>query len=163
MSAHNFHLVPGTNIQILAPQEDLDFFDLQSTQLHEPMTPLQAWSTIMSEPMPLLKFAFKVRDGVSSLFNVKRIGGFSHKQVTEVKVGEKLDFFLVESLSKDVLTLTARDTHLDVATCISVMDKELSITSSVQTHNLFGKAYMVPVAPAHRVIVSKMLKRLAKV
>lgn len=38
----------------------------------------------------------------------------------------------------------------------------LTITSSVVTHNLFGRAYMLPVGPAHKLIVSRMLKRVRR-
>ena len=47
-------------------------------------------------------------------------------------------------------------------TCITTHDQRLTITSSVITHNAFGRAYMLPVAPAHRLIVWLMLRRLAK-
>ena len=71
-----------------------------------------------------------------------------------------LDFFLVEHVSDDVLSLSERDTHLDVLTCISVSGHELTITSSVQIHNTFGRLYMLPVAPAHKLIVRSFPRRL---
>ena len=79
-----------------------------------------------------------------------------------VEVGQMLDFFLVEYISHDVLTLTERDRHLDVMTCISSSGNELAITSSVTTHNTFGKIYMIPVAPAHKMIVRKNLKQIGR-
>jgi len=102
----------------------------------------------MSRPSPILGLAFRVRDMISSKFGVKKIGGFSNTSPKEIAVGEKLDFFLVEYASEDVLTLSERDSHLDVLTCITKVDNQLSITSSVKTHNAFGRAYMLPVAPA---------------
>ncbi|MEL7102839.1 MAG: DUF2867 domain-containing protein [Pseudomonadota bacterium] len=68
----------------------------------------------------------------------------------------------MEHVCDTVLTLSERDRHLDVLTCISLLEREISITSSVQTHNLYGKAYMLPVAPAHKVIVKRFLKRLSE-
>ncbi|WP_343207554.1 DUF2867 domain-containing protein [Aliiroseovarius lamellibrachiae] len=38
----------------------------------------------------------------------------------------------------------------------------MTITSSVRTHNGFGKAYMWPVAPAHKVIVNLTLAQLRR-
>ena len=87
-------------------------------------------------------------------------GGFSTTSPEFVEVDQKLDFFLVEHASQDVLTLSERDRHLDVLTCISVTGNELTITSSVQTHNVFGRLYMLPVGPAHKMIVRSFLKRL---
>lgn len=114
----------------------------------------------MEDPQPLLNVAFKMRDAVSARFGVKSIGGFTGVRQDTVLAGDYLDFFLVEYTDDCTLVLTERDRHLDVMTCISTRDKELSITSSVQVHNLFGNAYMVPVGIAHRLIVRNMLKRL---
>lgn len=160
MPKTEFYTLPDTNIHTLAPTAELDFFDQQSAQLSNPISPLAAWGQIMSKPLPVLKFAFWVRDTVSSMFGVKKIGGFSSASPKSVAVGDKLDFFLVEHATDDVLTLSERDSHLDVLTCISRAGTELTITSSVRTHNWFGQAYMLPVAPAHKLIVGSFLRRL---
>lgn len=114
----------------------------------------------MSRPSSTLKLAFRVRDAISSRFGVKRIGGFSTSTPKSIAVGEKLDFFLVEHVSQDVLALSERDTHLDVLTCLSKYGNELSITSSVKINNGFGHVYMFPVAPAHKLIVRSLLRRI---
>ena len=124
------------------------------------MTALAAWNTIMRDPQPLLKVAFQIRDAISSVFGVKRIGGFSGQPVETVSVGQYLDFFLVEYVEDECLVLTERDNHLDVMTCISIEGQTLSVTSSVCVHNLFGRAYMIPVGVAHRWIVRGMFRRL---
>ena len=154
------YFLPGTNIHVLAPRKDLDFFDSQSIDLSQNITPLQAWNIVVSQPSPLLKTAFQVRDTISAWFGVQRIGGFSGTVPINPKVGEKIDFFLIEEISSNNLTLTQRDKHLDVMTCISISQNELSITSSVKTHNVFGRLYMLPVAPAHRLIVRNNLKQI---
>ena len=152
----------GENIETLAPIEELDYFDSQSVDLSRQVTPLEAWNLIMSTPRPAMQLAFAIRDRVSSLFGVRQIGGFSGKRQETVKVGEKLDFFTVETASDTCLSLTERDRHLDVMTCISTAGNRLSITSSVITHNWFGDAYMAPVGPAHKIIVRNMLSQLRR-
>ncbi len=59
-----------------------------------------------------------------------------------------------------MMTLTVRDRHLDVMICIEIEGCTLSLTASVVTHNLFGRLYMIPVAPAHQLIVLLMLRSL---
>lgn len=162
MDRKDFFTIPNTNIQILAPTAELDFFDRQSVKLAKSISPLEAWGLIMSRPMPVLNLAFRVRDAISSKFGVKKIGGFSTTSRETIAPGQKLDFFLVEHVSQDVLTLSERDRHLDVLTCISRVGNELTITSSVKTHNTFGRAYMLPVAPAHKLIVRTFLRRLQR-
>jgi len=149
-----------TETRILAPRDGLDYFDTQSVTLAKPVAPLDAWNLIMAEPQPLLAAAFRVRDAISARFGVKRIHGFSGAWKTQVQEGDYLDFFRVEYADEGTLVLTERDRHLDVMTCLSVDGPAVSITSSVQVHNLFGRAYMVPVGLAHRWIVRGMLRRL---
>lgn len=155
-------VLPNTNIRTLQPVSKLYYFDRQDTLLPRKMTALAAWNTMVSDPLPLLKVAFAIRDAVSSVFGVKRIGGFSGTTVEQVSVGQYLDFFLVEYVDDECLVLTERDRHLDVMTCISVEGKTLSVTSSVCVHNTFGRAYMIPVGVAHRWIVRGMFRRLRK-
>jgi Protein of unknown function (DUF2867) len=150
------------NAQLVAPRDRLAFLDSQSVLLAQPTTAIQAWNRVMERPLPGLKAAFWLRDQISSWFGVARIGGFSGRSAQLPRVGDHLDFFLVEQVSDGCLSLTARDRHLDTMTCVTVTGQRLAITSSVVTHNLFGRLYMVPVAPAHRVIVWWMLRRLRR-
>ena len=155
-------MTPNFTFQTLRPLDELDYYDSRSIVLPVAVSPLEAWNLIMSERQPLLRVAFWLRDAISASFGVKRIGGFSGMRRETVEVGDRLDFFLVEHVSSDVLVLTERDRHLDVMTCVSTSDKTLAITSSVVTHNAFGRAYMLPVGPAHRLIVNGMLRRLKR-
>ena len=147
---------------LVCPRIQTDFFDARSIDLPHPVTALDAWNLAMRQPLPGLKLAFRIRDTISALFGVKPIGGFSGRKAKVPKVADKLDFFLVERIEPEILTLSSRDRHLDVLTCITTHNQHLTITSSVKTHNLFGKAYMLPVGPAHKLIVSLMLRRTAK-
>lgn len=162
MATHALYTLPNFHIQTLAPPEELSFFDQQSETLSKTITPLEAWGMLLAKPSPILGFAFRVRDAISSQFGVKKIGGFSSDMPKSVSVGDKLDFFLVEHVSENTLSLSERDTHLDVLTCISTHENELTITSSVITHNAFGRIYMLPVSPAHKLIVWSFLRRIKK-
>lgn len=145
---------------LVAPRAALVYYDRQAVTLPRALGPVEAWNRIMADPLPGMALAFRLRDAISARFGVQRIGGFSGRKVAEPQVGERLDFFLVEAVSPDQLVLTARDRHLDVMISVDVAGAELAITASVVTHNRFGRAYMLPVAPAHRLIVWLMLRRL---
>lgn len=163
MPPNSFARAATARIQILAPAAELDFLDTQSVVLPAQITPLEAWNLMHARPLPGLKLAFWLRDAVSACFGVKRIGGISSQPHTGVQTGDRLDFFLVEAVSDTVLTLTVRDRHLDVMTCLSSNRGVLTVTSSVKTRNWFGRAYMFPVRPAHKLIVAMSLKRLEQV
>lgn len=151
-----------TDCDLVAPPDGLSFLDSQGLPLPAPMTALEAWNRVMAHPLPGMALAMRLRDAISARFGVRRIGGFSGRRVNAVEPGDHLDFFLVERATPEVLTLTARDRHLDVMTCVTTGGGRLAITSSVVTHNLFGRLYMLPVAPAHRLIVRSMLRRLRR-
>lgn len=152
----------GPPALLLAPRTQLDYYDRQQAILSGAVTPLQAWNMVRAHPKPVLRLAFRIRDAISSRFGVRRIGGFGNKSVERVQPGDRLDFFLVEHVTPDLLTLTERDRHLDVMTCISASGNCLAITSSVVTHNRFGRAYMMVVGPAHKLIVRNVLRRLQR-
>lgn len=154
--------IQPAQIELVAPRSELAFFHQHSVGLPLQLTPLEAWTMMMADPLPFMATAFKLRDAIAARFGVKRIGGFSDKTPGFVQVGDKLDFFLVESLSDTVLSLSERDKHLDVLTCVTCVEKTLTITSSVKVHNRFGRIYMLPVAPAHKLIVGIMLRRLVR-
>lgn len=151
-----------SNIHVLKPPAELDYYHARSAPLPAPMSALEIWNRFMANPLPMMQLAFSIRDAISARFGVKRIGGFSGEPASSVAVGDHLDFFLVEQVAPDVLVLTERDRHLDVMTCISTSRVSVTITSSVVTHNLFGRAYMLPVGIAHRLIVAAMLRRLER-
>lgn len=149
-------------IRTLRPTAELDYYDARSAALPVDISPLEAWNLMTGEPGPLMRLAFRTRDAISALFGVRRIGGFSGRRRSEVTVGDRLDFFLVEASTPDALVLTARDRHLDVMICISVAERVVTVTASVVTHNAFGRLYMLPVGPAHRLIVDHYLRRVKR-
>jgi len=129
----------------LRPPSEPDYHDSRSVTLPSAITPLAAWNLMTAEPRPLMRLAFRTQDAISSLFGVKRIGGFSAARRDTVEAGDRLGFFLVEQSAPDLLVLTERDRHLDVMICLSTADRLLTITSSVLTHNAFDRLCMLPV------------------
>ncbi|MEJ6815709.1 DUF2867 domain-containing protein [Pseudomonas sp. LF-5] len=155
-------MATSSPVHTLRAVADLDYFDRRSVVLPVELSALDAWNHMTAEPGLFMRLAFRARDGISSLFGVKRIGGFSGARRATVAVGDSLDFFRVEHCAPDVLVLTERDRHLDVMICLSIDERVLTVTSSVVTHNAFGRLYMLPVGLAHRVIVNRDLRRLKR-
>lgn len=147
---------------LVAAPEALAYRHARSLALPREMAPIEVWSLMMAKPLPLLGLAFRIRDAISARFGVKAIGGFSGRVQGEPQVGEMLDFFLVERSEPEALTLTARDRHLDVMIAVTTGGRVLTVTASVQVHNWFGRLYMLPVGPAHRLIVWAMMRRLER-
>lgn len=151
---------------LVAPRPD--WMAAQSAPLPRPMDAYAVWRAIAARPLPGLGLAMRIRDVVSGWFGVQplevRAGWPAGGWPDNPRPGDRLDFFTVERTGPDILTLAARDRHLDTITCITTDNRDgagrVTVTSSVVWHNRFGRIYMLPVAPAHRVIVRLMLRRL---
>jgi hypothetical protein len=146
----------------LSALPDLDYYHSRSVLLPIEITTLDAWNFMRAKPGLVMRLAFRTRDAISSLFGVKRIGGFSGARREATQAGEKLDFFLVEHSAPDLLVLSVRDRHLDVMICLSITDRVFTITSSVVTYNVFGRLYMLPVGLVHKLLVNRDLERLKR-
>ncbi|WP_409281922.1 DUF2867 domain-containing protein [Pseudomonas putida] len=147
--------------RLIAAQADLNFLHSDSVRLTDPMTALQAYCAMTSDVPGWLARAFRIRDFISRRFNVADIHGFTRGDQMHVPaVGERLDFFTVETISDQQLVLTSRDTHLAVMVCMDVYGQSLSVTTSVLCLNTFGRLYMLPVGMVHGLIVRKMLEKL---
>jgi hypothetical protein len=159
MAQDRFKEVPPGARLVAAPQA-LTYLHVDRFVLPERVGAAEAFRIFTRHPPVWLRAAFKVRDALSRPFGVAPIMGFKDDARSEPRVGEKMDFFLVEAASPDQLVLTARDVHLDVMICVDVAPSgqgcDVAITASVVTHNAFGRVYMWVVGPAHRVITASM-------
>lgn len=77
-----------------------------------------------------------------------------------------IGFFPVISQAPERIVLGLDDRHLDFRLVIDVAqlgeDRQVVTASTVvQTHNLFGRAYLAVVKPFHRIIVPAMLRQVA--
>lgn len=78
----------------------------------------------------------------------------------------QIGIFPVIRQSPGEIVMGLNDRHLDfrVSVEISNLDggrQDISVSTAVRTHNLFGRGYLAIVKPFHRVIVPAMLKQAA--
>lgn len=153
---------PPPGARTVAPRDRLDYLDIQHAELPWSVTALEAWQRMKSQRSPVFALAVRIRDVISRWFGVAPIGGLSPTTKADLKPGDRLDFFTVEHIDPAVLALVVRDRHLDTMTCVSVEGRSVFVTASVKTHNLFGRIYMIPVGPAHRLIVRRFLRGMIR-
>ncbi|WP_060514287.1 DUF2867 domain-containing protein [Pseudomonas sp. NBRC 111132] len=153
--------------QLVAAPAELDFLHSDGINVTAPMTAIKAYYAMTSDVPGWLAAAFRLRDFISRRFNVAAIHGFSSLNPERAPVvGGLLDFFTVEAISDQQLVLTSRDTHLAVMVSMDLDEAEqgrqrLSVATSVQCFNRFGRYYMLPVGMAHGPIVRRMLRNIA--
>lgn len=78
---------------------------------------------------------------------------------------EKIGFFPVESANPSRVVLGFDDNHLDFRLVVDVAEAgsvtDVTATTLIRRHNLFGRMYLATVLPFHKVIVPALLKRVA--
>jgi hypothetical protein len=77
-------------------------------------------------------------------------------------VGDRFSIFTIESLEPDELVLGIDDSHLDVRiSFLRRVTPERStyvVSALVETHNLLGRIYMIPVGRFHPFLVASMMR-----
>lgn len=111
-----------------------------------------------------------VRNKTVLLFGLKDLGGMGNfdatKKDTDYLPGERVGIFTLISNTPDEVLLGDSDKHLNVVLSIHknslspTDDCSISVTTVVHTHNLLGKAYMLPVTPLHKLIAPAVLARV---
>lgn len=112
------------------------------------------------------------RNRIVQLFGLKNLGAMDNLDGTRVPkdyvLGDRVGIFTLFENSFDEVLLGDRDKHLNVV--LSVHRKllpeglavEVTLTTVVHVKNLLGRLYMLPVAPAHRIIAPAVLAGIAE-
>ncbi|WMJ70388.1 DUF2867 domain-containing protein [Stenotrophomonas sp. 24(2023)] len=101
-----------------------------------------------------------VRNTGMRLLGMKDLGSLrAVRAVTDPRPGQRLGIFTLQSLQDDAIVLEDDDRHLRVQLSLQWRGDQLEIATVVHTHNTFGSAYMLPVAPVHRWIVPHLLRK----
>lgn len=78
----------------------------------------------------------------------------------------QIGIFPVIRQSPGEVVMGLNDRHLDFRVSLEVRDlgagrQDISVSTAVRTHNLFGRSYLAIVKPFHRLIVPTMLRQAA--
>ena len=106
----------------------------------------------------------RLRDAIMAPLGVKSSRAVGRAAAAR---GPVIDFFPVLSRSADELVLGEDDRHLDFRVAlllrpVAAGGRELVAVTVVHCHNRLGRAYLVAIAPFHRVIVRASLEQAAR-
>lgn len=94
------------------------------------------------------------------LLGMKHLGSLRAVHDTDdPAAGQRLGIFTLQSLDDDAIVLEDDDRHLSVQLALQWQGDVLEVVTVVHTHNAFGRLYMLPVAPVHRLIVPHLLQK----
>jgi len=150
------------------PAAGHDFYHVDTTLVDSDLSILQLYAAMTAYNPVWLRTAFAIRDGFCCAAGLQTIGGFANRPISEnLSAGDKLDFFDVRHICARQLVLSSSDRHLEVVVILHLdlpadgMQK-LSVVTTVNVHNMLGKIYMLPVKPAHAVIVKNMIDAIPR-
>jgi hypothetical protein len=131
-----------------------------------------------SDPDLLARFIFshqpswigkltKVRDAIVAGFGLKTA---KHLATLASAKAERVGIFKIYSTSETEIVLGEDDKHLDFRVSVlcsggpvSVGGRQLIVSTVVHCHNVLGRAYILVIAPFHRLVVKASLRRAAEV
>ncbi len=94
------------------------------------------------------------------LLGMKHLGSLRAVQdIERPHPGQRLGIFTLQALEDDAIVLEDDDRHLRVQLAVQWQGDVLEVATVVHTHNAFGRVYMLPVAPVHRLIVPHLLRK----
>lgn len=113
----------------------------------------------------------RLRNRVVSVLGLKDLGSLSSIDATPpvcpYQPGDRIGIFTLISASASEVLLGDRDKHLDVVVSIHTTAAStqtspavVRVTTVVHVHNWLGRLYMIPVRPAHRIIVKTMVRAM---
>ena len=108
-----------------------------------------------------------LRDSSVSLLGLKKTTDLPRDTTMreQVKAGEAINFFPVQSIANDEIILGEDDRHLDFKIAVyrdRDVPNEISLATLVHTHNRLGRTYLRLIYSFHVMIVNSRLSALAR-
>ena len=133
-------------------------------------TALDVYLDIATQTPAWVSFLMAMRNRVVSMFGLKHLGRLQDAALDiepdNLKVGDRLGIFSLVSNTDNEIVLEDSDKHLDVRVSFLLDPQREKVTvhatTVVHVHNWWGKAYMLFVAPVHKIIVPSSLKTLVQ-
>ncbi|MDR2298753.1 MAG: DUF2867 domain-containing protein [Comamonas sp.] len=127
---------------------------------------MEQWLDIVKSAPVWVERAMDLRNAVVSRLGLKdlgRLGGVdSGKPAWDYRIGDRVGIFSLQHMTSNEVVMADSDSHLDVHVSLfkSSPDDRVVVSTVVHVKNWFGRLYMLPVAPVHRIIVPTTLSRL---
>lgn len=132
----------------------------QATTRRDGRSALQAYRDMAATIPGWFDGLMALRNRGMRLLGMKHLGSLRAVQdVEDPQPGQRLGIFTLQSLDDDAIVLEDDDRHLRVQLALQWQGDVLEVATVVHTHNAFGRVYMLPVAPVHRLIVPHLLKK----
>lgn len=145
------------------------FYDSWQIQAARPeLDALEQFLRVAKTTPPWIDRLMTLRNRIVGYFGLKNLGSLAaidaQKRSYDYQVGDRVGIFTLLANEANEALLGDDDKHLKVV--VSVHKREMdstgqvmvTVTTVVHVKNWLGRLYMLPVAPAHKVIAYRMVK-----
>lgn len=150
-----------------------DSFEGELIDIHQNLTTATVGKAFFNSGPKWIEKLFALRNNIVKRLGLKTPAANTDRQAQlaqfNCEVGERLGLFEVFYRDEKEVVLGEDDKHLNFRVSLLLdemgaasLQKRLTITTTVQFHNLWGRLYFLPVKPFHRSIVPTMLKNVIK-
>lgn len=124
---------------------------------------------LFDRPSGLGRFLLRVRDALVGLWGLKTAG----RALASGQACGRIGIFRVYGLSDCEILLGEDDTHLDFRVSVLCSPaplrgvapgrRQLTLSTVIRYHNVFGRLYFLVVGPFHRALVKSALRRAVRI
>jgi hypothetical protein len=127
---------------------------------------LALWMQTLGRTPGWVDAAMRARNAIVKRLGLKDLGVLRidpNRPLQDYRVGERVGIFTALHLGEDEVVMGDDDKHLDVqVSLLKTADRQVVVSTVVHIHNALGRAYMLFVKPAHRVIAPAVLARFSE-
>jgi hypothetical protein len=157
--------------QIAARLPGAYFHDAWAIQATQPSLDALEQFIRVAQKTPLwIERLMALRNHIVALFGLKDLGGLvqidPNKKASDYQTGDHVGIFTLISNSPNEVLLGDSEKHLNVIVSlhkqadVTQSSAIITVTTVVHIHNWLGRLYMIPVKPAHKVIVRAMVRSM---
>jgi hypothetical protein len=146
---------------------DASFADAYEAELRDAaMTPVEIALRATGATPDWVTMLLRLRDRIVAPLDLKTVDRLSPAQprpAASYGIGDSIGIFHIFSSNERELVVGIDDQHLDVR--VSFLKRLMparstyAVCSVVETHNLLGRLYMIPVGRVHPLVVRAMMRR----
>jgi hypothetical protein len=126
------------------------------------------WRFLISQQPSWIGWLTNVRDAIVACFGLKTAKHLA--TLSGEGKADRIGIFKVYDKSETEILLGEDDKHLDFRLSVlrtpglsPTLGGQLTVSTVVHCHNLLGRAYLLVIAPFHRLVVKASLRRAAQV
>lgn len=141
-----------------------DAFEL-AIDAADPRPALEIYIALMAQTPSWINRLMSARDRAAAIVGLKPLGRLDAtdpaRAIAAYRPGDRVGIFAILSVSEREVVLIETDKHLDARVSLYKTGngyRDVAVFSTViHTHNLLGRAYLLPVWPLHKLMIPAML------